>query len=83
MGRKTHHVVPDPKGGWNVRKGGTSRASGHFDTKKKAEKFARKVSINQNSELIIHGKDGKIQKARQPYWRSVSSKRQEIKHFHL
>ena len=63
MARKTHHVVPDSDGGWNVRRGGASRASGHFDTKREAEDFARVVSINQNSELLIHGRDGKIQRA--------------------
>jgi len=27
MARKTHHVVPNPSGGWSVKKGGASRAS--------------------------------------------------------
>lgn len=61
--RKTHHVLPDPKGGWNVKKGGASRASRHFDRKKDAETYARQVSQNQGTELIIHGKDAKIQRA--------------------
>lgn len=33
----------------------------HTDNKKDAEKIARKISQNQESELFIHGKDGKIQ----------------------
>ena len=61
--RQTHHVVPDPQGSWNVKKGGASRASGHFNTKKDAERFGRQVSRNQGTELIIHGRDGKIQRA--------------------
>lgn len=33
MPRKTHHVVPDPNGGWNVKNGGADRASAHAETK--------------------------------------------------
>jgi len=29
----SHHVVPDPDGGWNVRRNGANRVSGHFQTK--------------------------------------------------
>lgn len=60
MPRKTHHVVPDPKGGWNVKKGGAERSSGHFDNKKDATDRGREISRNQGSELIIHNRDGKI-----------------------
>ena len=59
--QKTHHVVPNPDGGWDVKKGGAERASKHCDTKKEAVEEARKISQNQESELYIHGKDGKIQ----------------------
>lgn len=61
MPRKTHHVVPNPDGGWDVRKGGSSRSSGHYDTKKDAVDAGRDISRNQGSEFLIHGKDGKIQ----------------------
>lgn len=61
MARKTHHVVPDKDGGWNVKKGGSQRASKHFDKKTDAEKWATEVAKNQNSELVIHKKDGTIQ----------------------
>ena len=63
MPRKTHHVVPKSTGGWDVKKGGGERAIKHFDNKKEAVDFAREVSINQRSELIIHKQDGTIQKA--------------------
>lgn len=59
--RNSHHVVPNSKGGWDVKKGGAQKSSGHFDTKKEAEKAGRKISQNQGTELVIHGKDGKIQ----------------------
>jgi hypothetical protein len=62
MAKKSHHVVPAPNGGWNVRKGGSERASKHFDNKKEAEEWARDVSRNQHSELVIHKRDGTIQR---------------------
>lgn len=58
----THHVVPNPDGGWNVKRGGGQKASYHTGTKAEAEKIARGISKNQGTELIIHGKDGKIQR---------------------
>lgn len=58
--RKTHHVVPDSDGGWDVKRGGASRSSGHFDRKQDAIDRAREISRNQESELIIHNRDGKI-----------------------
>lgn len=60
MSRKSHHVVPGSGGGWNVKKGGGERASGHFDTKQTAVDRAREISRNQGSELVIHNRDGKI-----------------------
>jgi len=62
MARKTHHVVPNPKGGWSVKKGGTSRASKTFKTKDAATHYGREVSRNQSSELVIHKRDGRIQR---------------------
>ncbi len=56
----THHVVPDSKGGWNVKKGGAKKASEHFETKAEAVDAARTISRNQGSELFVHNKDGKI-----------------------
>lgn len=58
---KSHHVVPGSDGGWNVRKGGANRISGHFDTKIKAVNAARTISQHQNTELFIHGMNGQIQ----------------------
>jgi hypothetical protein len=58
---KTHHVVPNSNGGWDVKAGGTNRAIKHFETKQPAIDFGRSVSKNQDSEFFIHGLDGKIQ----------------------
>jgi len=60
MARKTHHVVPNPDGGWDVKRGGAERASGHFDRKTDAIDRGREISRNQYSELIIHNSDGRI-----------------------
>lgn len=57
----SHHVVPSEKGGWDVKRDGAERSSGHFDKKQDAVDAARAISQNQQTELVIHGKDGKIQ----------------------
>ena len=57
---ETHHVVPNPNGGWDVKKGGASRASSHHDTKHNAIDAGRQVSSNQGTELRIHNRDGRI-----------------------
>ncbi len=43
-GPGTHHVVPNHGGGWDVRRGGAERASGHFPTKAQAVDSGREVS---------------------------------------
>lgn len=61
MSKKSTHVVPNKeRGGWDVRQAGSERSSGHFDTKKEAEDRGREISRNQETELVIHKKDGKI-----------------------
>ena len=59
-GPDTHHVVPNPKGGWDVKRGGGTRASSHHDTKQDAIDHGRAISRNQNTELRIHNRDGRI-----------------------
>jgi len=64
MSRKSIHVVPNNnQGGWNVKKGGARRASVHTETKAEAVKMGRVISQRAGSELVIHGKDGKIQRS--------------------
>ena len=63
MARKEHHVVPNPNGGWDVKREDSKRASAHTDTKKEAVDIGRSISRNQNTELIIHNKDGRISNA--------------------
>ncbi|MCR9225653.1 MAG: DUF2188 domain-containing protein [Hyphomonas sp.] len=59
-GPKTHHVVPNPNGGWDVKRGGAKRVSGHYATKQSAISAGRKISQNQKTEFRIHNKDGRI-----------------------
>jgi len=61
MKKKSHHVVPNSKGGWDVKKSDSSRSSKHTDIKKDAVDAARKMSKNQKTELFIHKKNGEIQ----------------------
>ncbi len=57
---KSHHVVPNPNGGWDIKKGGGEKSIKHTDTKQDAVDIARQISKKQQSELVIHNKDGKI-----------------------
>lgn len=54
------HVVPNPNGGWDVKGAGNSRATRHTDTQREAINIAKGIARNQNSEAIIHGRDGRI-----------------------
>ena len=47
-------------GGWNVKGAGNSKATKHTNTQAEAYAYARTISINQKSELIVHGKNGQI-----------------------
>ncbi|TLF52785.1 DUF2188 domain-containing protein [Halomonas urmiana] len=58
MPSSTHHVAPNPEGGWSVHRHGGQRASRHFATKQAAEAYGRRVSFNQQTVLIIHHEDG-------------------------
>jgi len=59
-GPDSHHVVHNPSGGWDVKRAGGQRASGHFDTKQEAVDYGRGVSRNQGTELRIHNMNGRI-----------------------
>lgn len=62
MPKKSTHVVPDPNGGWSVKKEGASRATKHFDTQQDAIKYARHKSKDQRSGFVIHNQDGTIRR---------------------
>lgn len=54
------HVTPHLDGGWQVKGAGNIRATVRTSTQKDAIGIARSISRNQGTELIIHGKDGRI-----------------------
>ena len=62
MKRKERHVVPNSdKGGWDSKRENAERVSKHFETKKEAMDWSREKAKQEKSDLIPHGKDGKIQ----------------------
>jgi len=60
MPRTSYHVIPNPNGGWSVKKEGSHRASKKFETKDSAVCYAREISRDRKTELYIHNKDGRI-----------------------
>lgn len=57
---KNQHVTPHPNGGWQVKGEGNSRATVRTSTQQKAIDIARSIAINNNSELVVHGMNGRI-----------------------
>ena len=57
---KNQHVTPHPKGGWQVKGAGNTRATVRTATQQKAIGIARVISRNQGSELVVHRSNGQI-----------------------
>lgn len=53
------HVVPHPDG-WAVKPAGGKRASSVHSTQAEAIERGREIAMNQDSELLIHGRNGQI-----------------------
>jgi Uncharacterized protein conserved in bacteria (DUF2188) len=60
MNKKGQHVVPNNDGKWSVRRSGSTRASRVYDSLREAVQHARRIAQNQQTELYIHGFDGRI-----------------------
>jgi len=56
---KNQHVVTHDDG-WAIRGEGNKKVTKVADTQKEAIQIAREISRNQHSELIIHGRNGRI-----------------------
>jgi hypothetical protein len=56
---KNQHVVPNGNQ-WAVKGAENVKATRVVDTQQEAIKIAREIAINQQSELIVHGKNGQI-----------------------
>lgn len=53
------HVVPK-QGHWQVKAVNSGRATKNFERQSDAIAFARSIARNQQSEIVIHGKNGQI-----------------------
>lgn len=62
---RTIRVYPDGNV-WVVKKDTAAKASAIRNTKDEALKVAREIALNQGLTIIIHGKDGRIQKTVTP-----------------
>ena len=54
------HVTKRLDGNWQVLGEGNSRATSVTKTQREAISIARNIAINQKSEVVIHGVNGKI-----------------------
>jgi uncharacterized protein YdaT len=59
MTGKNQHVV-QREGQWAVRGEGNSRDTSLHNTQAEAARAAREIAQNQKSEVLIHGRDGRI-----------------------
>ncbi|MBR0413168.1 MAG: DUF2188 domain-containing protein [Eubacterium sp.] len=57
---KNKHITQRPDGSWQVKGEGNSRASYITDTQAQAIQLGRELAMRDKSELIIHGRNGKI-----------------------
>lgn len=58
--RRNQHVSPHPKGGYQVKAAGASRATKRFETQKEAIAEGRRIAKKQKTELLIHNKEGQV-----------------------
>lgn len=61
MTKKNQHVVPTKDGNWAVRGAGNEKPTKVTTTKQQAIDIATQIAKNQGAEVVIHGRDGKIQ----------------------
>lgn len=62
-GGRNQHVVPRD-GSWAVRGADASRDTRRFETQREAIEAARSIARNQGSELLVHGRDGRVRERR-------------------
>lgn len=60
MKGRNQHITKRSDGNWQVKGEGASRASFVTTTQSDAIKLGRRICSNQESELIIHRRDGRI-----------------------
>lgn len=60
MVKNVHVVKTKDSDGWSVKTENSQKAYRNVSTQKEAIEIGKNVAKNNNSELLIHGKDGKI-----------------------
>ena len=60
MSSREYHVIARIGGGWSVYKRGASRASRSFEVKSDAVNHARGAARRAGAELVIHERDGTV-----------------------
>jgi hypothetical protein len=60
MTKRNQHVVPLGNG-WAVKGEGNAKYTAITENKRDATVIARNIAKNNKSEIVIHGKDGRIQ----------------------
>ena len=58
--KKAQHVVRSPNGGWSVKKEGSDKATKTFKTQAEAIDRAKEIAKSQQTEMVVHSKDGRI-----------------------
>ena len=57
---KDQHIVPAGPD-WGIRGSNNTKLTAIFPNKTEALQVGKQIAINQKSELVIHGRDGRIQ----------------------
>ena len=57
--KKNQHVVKHPSG-WAIKGAGNKKATKVTSTQSEAIDIAKGIAQNQNSEMLIHGRNGQI-----------------------
>ncbi len=52
--KREQHITPHPKGGYQVKAAGATRATKRFATQKEAIAEGRRIAKSQKTELVIH-----------------------------
>jgi len=60
MTKNRVHVVPNKDNGWAVRSEGAKRSDSRHGTQAEAVDRAREIAQNRRTEVVIHGRDGRI-----------------------
>lgn len=57
----THRITPIDNGEkWSLKRDGAQRSTKVFNTQREAIEEGRRISRNQQTELVIHGRNGRI-----------------------